>query len=871
MIKIKFHPYYNYIFATFSVVLLLTTSTMLTGVNISPDDPPPAPSPCQGWVRPEMTQVQLIEPIKPIKSSKDSDVRAEVLLNPESLNAIAEAAWVDSYRIGFAPYQAGDSERYLNQTRSSTTTVKIDGKVCGSYNKRSSESYNLDNNTYSFIGDDKFLEGFNIIDSPTQKSPGNIDFNTIGNGVYTTSACSLSNPYTMSDFMKRTSEYKPYREVYSDTLERVLTDPMKLPRYGKYGDYFVSIRMFRYKYNWGNQVKTDARTSPPINVIYFQPDDRTLPKKVSRIDFWDNWRTDNQSPTYDVNPVDLEGAVNGNYTISRVGPGQLFVDGDRNGSLGSAFYDKTTAEKPFRFWINNDQDNVEVDEPATTGNTPDSSDSKILTKRDLEDFTRIQLSANVRLDDLKNGDWKVGLRFKGGQAPTIRIWPNESNTDSLDYLNKGDAAQRQIAMQSFGIVGGSTLFIPQSYWQRPDNTSSNANLIFEGISKGAGELALILKHKHSNREFETNSIHLKLLDVREMFTRARVRNSALDIPDPWINPTPPAQTVVSDDWHWPPVEDPDATPITAIFVHGWRLTYDEYLTWAQTSYKRLWHQGFKGRFYTFRWPTLSADQSDNDGLFTFNPSEYRAWLSGPALASWVNTLPNSGNRNLFAHSMGNVIAGEALRNGMMVRRYALCNAAVPSMAYDSSQILQMDPTTLQTWNKIWPPLEEPILLHTPDTDPSAIFRNRYGIRNRFNGGFFSPIEMFNFYLRDDSALSKRWVENNQLFKPQLTGQGYRYEQIPFTTPWQLAQGPPSRQVVFSPEALAYVTKALTRTLGQDPRTAGSIDYDIDMNDWGPHANHSGFGTTHSAQWRWSIQSTNEFWGTLFVSLRLRSP
>ena len=42
---------------------------------------------------------------------------------------------------------------------------------------------------------------------------------------------------------------------------------------------------------------------------------------------------------------------------------------------------------------------------------------------------------------------------------------------------------------------------------------------------------------------------------------------------------------------------------TIAFVHGWRMPYDEYMQWADTTFKRLWQLGYKGRFYTFRWPT----------------------------------------------------------------------------------------------------------------------------------------------------------------------------------------------------------------------------------------------------------------------------
>ena len=547
-------------------------------------------------------------------------------------------------------------------------------------------------------------------------------------------------------------------------------------------------------------------------------------------------------------------------------PVDIAVDANRNGEVEFGT-DQTSSDKPYRFWVNNDQDDVEADEPSVV-ETPDHADAQIATKRDLEDFARIRLSVGLPINQLKGGDWKVGLRFKdgGGQPPAIRIWPNESATGEDSYLDQHPAAERQIEKQSFGATNGGTVFIPTSYWQDRDDTE--AHLIFEGISKGTGELALILKNGSEGPEIEGPVVELKLLDVREMFQRARIVNAADEIPNPWIDDTPPAQSWVWDPWNWAYDEDPEAEETTAIFVHGWRLTYYEYLNWAQTSYKRLWHQGFKGKFYTFRWATLSGDQSSFEGYLTYNPSEYRSWLCGPALASWVNGLPNAGRRSLFAHSMGNVISGSALRNGMSVQRYALCNAAMASMAYDSGAHMKLDPDTGQPWDEIWGDLGHQ---KTPDTDSEAAIRDSFGLEGKFSGGNNFP-QMINFYLRDDEAL-RAWVNNNRFFKPDSTGHSYYYQHIPQppNISYKLFQAPPvgnPREVTSPPEAFGYVTKALTRTAGSDSRTGGSIGSSVNMNDWGVGANHSGFGETHSAQWRWSNQSTSHFWEQLCEKLQL---
>ena len=286
----------------------------------------------------------------------------------------------------------------------------------------------------------------------------------------------------------------------------------------------------------------------------------------------------------------------------------------------------------------------------------------------------------------------------------------------------------------------------------------------------------------------------------------------------------------------------------------------DFMNWSDTGYKRLWHQGFKGKFYSFRWATFSAD---NNGLpygldeeleehsgtvtippggLTYNASEYRAWLCGPALASFVNQLPNPDHRKLFAHSMGNVISGAALRVGMEVESYAMCNAAVAAMAYDPTRIHQ-----------------DYIGYETPDTDHDPAIRNGYGLANKFN--LTNMPEVFNFCLPDDEAL-KGWLSNNKFFKADRY---YSYNDNPLINHYKLnyvISENTYRNVTGLSEAMGYVTQSRSLPAGADPGTAGSVNNTpVNMTTWG-------FGKTHSAVWRWSNQKSHVFWENLVEKLKL---
>lgn len=527
---------------------------------------------------------------------------------------------------------------------------------------------------------------------------------------------------------------------------------------------------------------------------------------------------------------------------------------------------------------------MEVDEPVIVTSV-DCYDSVIKTKRDLEDFCRLSVQTGFDLSLLRSGEFKIGLKFRNFSTPRpiIRIWENTSWTGNLDYLNDDATAAAQIQCTTFGETLTSPVIIPTFYWALHD--SNVAHLIFEGTEKGTGELVVCICNKDGLEIGEAGSTWIKLMDVKEMYQRARIVNEAEQIPDPSsLNPNPPPQA-----WSWDPsgnpyVEDPEAASITAIFVHGWRMKYTDFQNYSDTSYKRLWHQGFKGKFYSFRWATFSGD---NNGLpygydeilehtkfppggLTYDASEYRAWLCGPALAAFVNQLPNpSSQKKLFAHSMGNVIAGSALRSGMVIDSYALCNAAMAAMAYDPNPILKKN---FAAPNNDLSNIFLRLTPHTtPDTDPDPAIRDSFGLEDKFTVG--SVRIKFNFGLPQDSALGS-WTANNLYFKPDHEG-SYYYQEVPQppNISYKLFQAPPNginpREVTNLPEAMGYVTKFLTRAVGADLRTQGSIQGFQDMSGWGPSASHSGFGDTHSAQWRWNNQSTCLFWKMLVDKLELK--
>jgi pimeloyl-ACP methyl ester carboxylesterase len=214
-------------------------------------------------------------------------------------------------------------------------------------------------------------------------------------------------------------------------------------------------------------------------------------------------------------------------------------------------------------------------------------------------------------------------------------------------------------------------------------------LLFDAVSRGSGQLVIsIYKNDGVTKLAESQPLCLKLQDVKEMYERWTVGDGNGGAPATTATPSmrlPPGVTT--------PFQYNSSSPEEneyILFVHGWNLAPWERDAYAETAFKRLYWQGYKGHFGAFQWPTeygfgswkTVATDPDN-----YDNSEFNAWSSGAGLLGLLNRLNSSypGNVYLMAHSMGNVAAGEALKlagANQVVNTYIAMQAAVPAHCYD---------------------------------------------------------------------------------------------------------------------------------------------------------------------------------------------
>ncbi len=488
----------------------------------------------------------------------------------------------------------------------------------------------------------------------------------------------------------------------------------------------------------------------------------------------------------------------------------MFVDKNRDGTLDTN--DVTTAGSPHVFWVNNDYDRAAYSDndlwdeldiaPASAGMTDAEfikSKSRIPSLRDLEDFDRLHIRGLKELwRDLPSG-YTVSLGWKSVQSgnPGIYVFKAVEADGGRLYLVTNTVAAAQIAPSTFPPPAGDPGFSPLAlytvepgFWRQLDAASmTNDFFLYCGTSRGAGELAV--RVTLGAKVIGEASVFLDLRDVKELYERWTVGE-----PPDWQGAEPATSCTLFGGGL------PAGVPATAflggtnqpyiLFVHGWNMSPDDKDFFAETAFKRLYWQGYSNRFGAFRWPT-AYDQGDTftatADLNHFNRSEMYAWKAGEPLRQLLVSLNQRypGKTYLLAHSMGNVVAGEALAlnaekfgGGQIVNAYVASQAAVSLHAYNGSNANSAFMLNFQRPDLvILAPAMAPYFdqfgkqiaygVFDFDTKTPNLYRDWLATNK------VSCARRVNFYNANDNALSPGLWELNQLFKPGL---GYRYVSLP---------------------------------------------------------------------------------------------
>jgi hypothetical protein len=504
---------------------------------------------------------------------------------------------------------------------------------------------------------------------------------------------------------------------------------------------------------------------------------------------------------------------------------EIAMDGDRNGTIN---FDSSN-DSHYLFWVNNDVDVIsDGEEDDNESGTANCNDDVITCKRDLEDFARLHIKVDNKIATLSGITYFLKFENVTSQeSPSINIF--EAVDASSAYLSNPDVALSQSMKPFMLVVTTAEQQLCSAYINASNQVSP---FIFEGKSVGKGDLTLIVKKDGS--EICRKSIALDLRPITEFYEKYVVDAGSDDAVNSTSNQVGTCTYTPENNQY-------------VLYVHGWNMAGWEKDRWAETVFKRLWWQGYKGRVGCFQWPTYT-------GTLTYDASELRAWRSGQSLSNRITTLnaSYSGQVRVLAHSMGNVVMGEALRlfTSQVVHTYIAAQAAMSAHCYDN------------TIDNYWNDFNTPNIYAcyssglSPDTPYLSANSNHAGAMVLY----FNPV---------DYALSSWWETNNE-YKPDFPdyhytegdnnthsynpGSGDRfYYDSPLPLDERTMTIPDNRFEIF-----ARCAESRSRALGTQA-VVGGFGTTRNLQDWGYNNAHY----SHSREFRSNIADEWSFWSVLF--------
>jgi hypothetical protein len=471
--------------------------------------------------------------------------------------------------------------------------------------------------------------------------------------------------------------------------------------------------------------------------------------------------------------------ANGYYGEVTIYVIDMQVDANHDGIMDNR--DLTSVDNPMNFWVNGNFDRNVLDSddnayynddvattdpnaasPGTPGiSTPDfnylAGDGKtycIPNERDLQDYARLWIPGLSNMVANLPAGCGVNLQWRNNTGAAIRLFKAAETNGSTNYLFNQSEGLSQVEYTSYPCYGyvtpTQTISLSQAFASTTVPTPSDY-FIFCGAAYGNDELVLQITNQYGGEVGEA-SVFLNLQDIKQMYERWSVGEN------PLISPNNIATNAGDDgfaSFQYPYDPSIDSTTPYILYVHGWNMPTWEKDRFAEAAYKRLYWQGYQGRFGVFRWPTgsgfvgISTMATNITEKDNYDLSEYEAWQSATGLLNKLSALniQYPGQVYMLAHSMGNVVASEALRlagTSQLVNTYVASQAAITAHTYDP---------TVTNYSFSYSPWSS--VAHTPN-----IYGNWFATNNGNGAG-----QIISFYNVNDFALQRSVWQLDQLFKP----------------------------------------------------------------------------------------------------------
>lgn len=384
--------------------------------------------------------------------------------------------------------------------------------------------------------------------------------------------------------------------------------------------------------------------------------------------------------------------------------------------------DKTSAATPYVFWLNDDDDDHDKE---TNGNdTPGSKSSflwmdwlgeynydndEIDGSRDLIDFFPVAIDfhhffkvipdADDYIFRLKHADEAVSVVFTEMRTNNTNYFLKEVRINNLIPLF--GTWQAHLALDKVPVheVSDEGLELSKEFISFIKTNNNQGVLMVEGRALSDKPLVLEIENPQGDIIL-TTKLALKIVDVEDMYAQVNIRGAAIkdgDTANPDFNAAQRAELlreqqvkIIADKM----VPESFNTNKNLVFLHGYKVSAEAARAWHAEVFKRLYHSGSNAMYVGFSWDSNEGAALTN-GLFNYWGNVENAFN----VANMVSDIINSGldgNLTIAAHSLGNMVLGQAIQQyGLKADKYFMLNPAVPTEAYNGTQLAESGEATGQ--------------------------------------------------------------------------------------------------------------------------------------------------------------------------------
>lgn len=364
-------------------------------------------------------------------------------------------------------------------------------------------------------------------------------------------------------------------------------------------------------------------------------------------------------------------------------PVDIVPDFNRDGVIDDKDRGKVTETDPWRWWINDDDDEGEEahanhdDVPRGASNANRDSANQIIDGScDLPDFFPLYLDIKKLLEVLPPDQAQYFL--VQSEAAVKFAYTDLTAGEAGKYLRDADPAEalKSAATQEVTAAG---IALTTEFLNKIKNEDGKGVLLIEGakVSNNPSSVQpLKLEVRKAGQKIAEVAFPLKLDSVEKMYRWINLRDKANN------GAIARATDIVAE-----PANRPDRLTSDKhfVFVHGYSVSEEQAKGWNAEIFKRLYQSGMRAKFTALTWrgnqgqlPTWAQSSTPD-----YWENVTNAFLTSPHVPAAVNAL--SGTKLIAGHSLGNMVVSSAVKDHTLnVSKYFMLDAAVALEAYDSS-------------------------------------------------------------------------------------------------------------------------------------------------------------------------------------------